>query len=345
MDLTRRAVTFSAAALGTTALVGRRAAAQTGALYDAAKQEGQVAWYSGILDQPICDHVGQAFSQKYPGIRVNAIKTTSEVAFQRVMQDFNGGAVQADVFTTTDASHMSYLVGKNLLVKYVPENAKGMVPALQNFDPQGFYHISWVGLVTIVYNTAKVKEADAPKDWPDLTEAKWKDQICFGSPNYSGLIGDWTVAMQEKYGWAYFEKLNTLNPLIGRSIDDAVTTLNSGERMVAAGNPASSLRSAAKGNPLAVNYPTSFTVADFSPSAILKGSHNPNAGKLLMEFLTGPEYSTILTQNFEQSLRSDVPAPHGAKALTDMTVFMPTLANIEKELPGCKSKWRDTFGT
>ncbi|MBV9734414.1 MAG: extracellular solute-binding protein [Acidisphaera sp.] len=356
MHLTRRAVTFGSLAMGGAALGPRQAAAQTGAqmgaqtgaqqsLYEAAKKEGQVAWYSGILDQPLCDRVGAAFTQQHPGIRVNAIKTTSEVAFQRVMQDLNGGAVQADVFTTTDASHMSYLVGKGQLVKYVPENAKGMVPALQNFDPQGYYHVSWVGLVTIVYNAAKVKPEDAPKDWMDLTDPKWKNQICFGSPNYSGLIGDWTVAMTEKYKWEYFEKLNKLNPLIGRSIDDAVTTLNSGERMVAAGNPASSLRSAAKGNPLAVNYPTSFTVADFSPSAILKGSRSPNAAKLFMEFLAGPEYSKILTDSFEQSLRADVPPPHGAKSLTELTVFMPTLANIEKELPGCKSRWRDTFGT
>jgi iron(III) transport system substrate-binding protein len=150
--------------------------------------------------------------------------------------------------------------------------------------------------------------------------------------------------MENNYGWSYFEKLNKLNPLIGRSIDDAVTVLNSGERVVAAGNPASALRSAAKGNPLAVNYPTSGTVAAMSPSGIIAGTRYPNAAKLFMEFLCGPEYSAILAAAFEQPLRPDVAPPKGAKSLAEMKFFTPTLANIEKQLPANKEKWRDTFG-
>lgn len=316
---------------------------QPNQLYDAAKKEGQLTWISGILDQPLCVRVGQAFTQQYPGVTVNATKTTSQVAFQRLLQDLKGGEVQSDVFTTTDASHMSYLEGKDLLVNYKPANEAGMVPALRNFDPGGRYHVSWVGLVAILYNTAKVKAADAPKDWPDLTDPKWKDQIAFGSPNYSGMVGVWTVAMQTKYGWDYFDKLNKLNPLIGRSIDDAVTVLNSGERVVAAGNPGTALRSAAKGNPLAVNYPTSGTLAVFSPSAIITGSRSPNAAKLFMEFLAGPSYSKILADNFEQPLRPEVPPAPGARPLADLTLLAPSLADIEKHLVPNKEKWRDTF--
>lgn len=157
------------------------------------------------------------------------------------------------------------------------------------------------------------------------------------------MVGVWTVAMEQKYGWDYFKKLNALNPLIGRSIDDAVTVLNSGERLVAAGNPASALRSAAKGNPLAVNYPTSGTLSVPSPSAIIKGCKSPNAAKLFMEFLAGPEYSKILADNFEQPLRPDVPPPKGAKSLAEIKLITPTLDEIEKMLPANKQKWKDTF--
>jgi iron(III) transport system substrate-binding protein len=346
MEPTRRFVLRAAG--GALALMSAKGALAQGsgaeqALYETGKKEGQLTWYSGILDQPICVKVGQAFTAKYPGITVNPIKTTSQVAFQRVLQDLKGGQVQSDVFTSTDVSHMAYLVGKDLLVHYVPEAAKGMVPALQGIDPKGFYHVSWVGLVTIVYNSNKVSAADSPKDWPDLADPKWKDKVAFGSPNYSGMVGVWTVAMEEKYGWDYFKKLNQLNPLIGRSIDDAITVLNSGERVVAAGNPASALRSAAKGNPLAVNYPTSGTLSVPSPSAIIKGSKSPNAAKLFMEFLAGPEYSQILAENFEQPLRPEIAPPKGAKSLADIKLITPKLEEIEKMLPANKEKWKDTF--
>lgn len=346
MDISRRTVLGTAGgalALRTTAALAQDSGGDK-QLYEAAKKEGQLTWYSGILDQPLCVEVGQAFTRKYPGISVNATKTTSQVAFQRVLQDIKGGVVQSDVFTTTDASHMTYLISKDLLVRYTAANAAGMVPAMRSFNGGGFYQVSWVGQVTILYNTAKVKPQDAPKDWPDLTDPKWKNAITFGSPNYSGLVGVWTVAMAERYGWDYFEKLNKLNPLIGRSIDDAVTVLNSGERIVAAGNPASALRSAARGNPLAVNYPTSGTLASPSPTAILKGSSSPNAAKLFVDFLAGPEYSKILSDNFEQPLRTDSQPPPGAKSLADISTFSPDLAKIEQELGPNKEKWRDTFG-
>lgn len=344
MRLTRRAalVALGASSFG---MAAARAADDEQQLYEAAKKEGHLTWYSGTYNQPIVNEMGKAFTAKYPGVTVDGTKTTSEVAFQRVMQDINGGAVQSDVFTTTDASHLSYLISKDKLVKYTAPNAASLVPALRDFNGGGYYQVSWVGLVAIMYNTKQVKAADAPKDWQDLTDPKWKNKIAFGSPNYSGLVAVWTVGMNEKFGWGYFEKLNKLNPLIGRSIDDAVAMLNSGERAVAICSPASALRSANTGNPLAVNYPTSFVLADFSPSAILKGSRSPNAAKLFINFMAGKEFSEILAKNFEQPVRTDVPPPKGAKALADMTLFQPTLQHIESELPELKNKWRDTFGT
>jgi len=339
------------AAVGLSVLASAGARAQTAQqtahekeLYEAAKKEGSVSWSSGILDQQICDQIGAAFMAKYPGVQFSVIKTTSQVAFQRLLQDLKAGQIQSDVFTTTDVGHMLYLKSKDQLVQYVPEAEAGMVPAVAKVDPDGYYHTGWVGLSAIVYNTAKVKPADVPQDWPDLTDPKWKNQITFGSPNYSGMVGVWTVAMQERYGWDYFTKLNELNPQIGRSIDDSVTVLNSGERIVGMGNPATAIRSAAKGNPLAVVYPSSGTLMVISPSAIIKGTPHLNAAKLFMEFMTGPDYSKILAQNFEQSLRTDVPPPTGAKALSDMKLFAPTAEQIDKELPPNKAKWRDTFG-
>ena len=52
--------------------------------------------------------------------------------------------------------------------------------------------------------------------------------------------------MQKLYGWDYFEKLEKNKPQIGRSINDTVTTLNAGERQVAAGADGTTLFSAAR---------------------------------------------------------------------------------------------------
>src|SRR5260221_218608 len=313
-------------------------------LYEAAKKEGTLTWYSGVMDQALCEKVGQAFAAKYPGIRVDVTKTTSQVAFQRVLQDIKSGEVQSDVFTSTDASHFIYLKEKGALVKFAPDNATKVVPAFQNIDPDGYYYVTWASLAAIIYNTNKVKAADAPKNWPDLLDPKWKDQVTVGSPSFSGMVGVWSLALAKLYGWDYFTKLNAQKPQVGRSIDDAVTVLNSGERRVALGAASTALRSAAKGNPIAVIYPTDGAVAVVAPSAVIKGSKSPDAGKLFLDFMLSAEYSKVVAEGFEQSLRPDVPPAPGAKPLSEVKVISPPVDEITEQMPATKEKWKEIFG-
>lgn len=344
MHITRRqGLQATGAALMTGRVGAARAEDSLQSLYDAGKKEGQLVWYSGFLTQEICARIGNAFSKKYPGISVSATKTTSQVAFQRLLQDMKGGQVQSDVFSSTDLSHMDFLQKKSLLIHFEPPNAAGLVPSLRNLDPKGDYYAGWVGVGAIGYNKGKVSDADAPKDWSDLTNAKWKNQITFGSPIYSGVVGNWTVAMEQLYGWDFFKKLNALNPLIGRSFDDSITVLNSGERLVGLVNIAGAARTAAKGNPVGVSFPSSGTLAVPSATTVLKGCRSPNAAKLFLDFACGPEYSKILAEEFEQPLRGDVPPPPGTKSLADLKTLSPTLPDIEKMLPGAKNKWKETF--
>jgi iron(III) transport system substrate-binding protein len=318
--------------------------AQEKQLYEAAKKEGALTWYAGAMDQAVNEKVGQAFTAKFPGIQVNVTKTTAQVAFQRVLQDIKAGQVQSDIFTSTDASHFVYLKEKGELVKYVPENASKVVEAFQNIDPDGFYHVTKVSLAAVIYNTDKVKAADAPKNWSDLLDPKWANQIAVGSPSFSGVVGVWTIALTKLYGWDFFTKLNAQKPQIGRSIDDGVTLLNSGERLVALAQVSSALRSAAKGNPIGVVYPTDGIVVAAAPSGIIKGSKSPNAAKLFMEFLLSAEYSKLIAANYEQPIRPDVPPVVGGKPLSEVKVIGPSVPEITKEMPGAEAKWKETFG-
>ncbi len=314
-------------------------------LYEAAKKEpGGITWYNSVLDQQVDQTVADAFSAKYPGLQVTPIKTAAQIAFQRLLQDIKAGQSQADVFTSTDVSQLIYLKKKTELLQYTPEGESYLVEAIRNADPDGFFHVGWVGLIAILYNTDKIKEADLPKDWPDFVDSKWKSQSMVGSPTYSGMVGVWTVAMESRYGWGYFEKLNELNPQIGRSIDDSVTVLNSGERSIAVGNPAMASRSAEKGNPVATVYPTSGTLMVLASSGILKDSKHPNTAKLFLEFLDSQEYSKILVKNYEVPLRTDVKPTGDRKSLTDVKIFAPSGETLAEKMPENKSKWRNTFG-
>jgi iron(III) transport system substrate-binding protein len=342
--LTRRG--FSGVLAGV-ALTGAAhpARADFGALEMAARKEGGLTWYTAQTDGETAELIGRSFSARYPGITVTVVRTTAQVAYERLSQDIKNKIPQCDVFSSTDPGHDETLKQKGLLVQYVPQNDAALSPQFQKFDKDGFYHSTTVGLVLISYNTLKVKPEDAPKNWPDLCAPKWKNQVSVGHPAFSGFVGTWVVAMRKLYGWEYFEKLEKNRPQIGRSIIDTATMLNSGERSVAAGSSTATLMSADKGNPLAVIYPTDGAVLIVAASAIPAAAPHPNAARLFLEYLQSEEVARISVKTRADSLRPEVRPLPGAKSFTEVKTFQLSVAETQKGIPEVIEQWRDTFGS
>lgn len=314
-------------------------------LYEAAKANNEtVTWYVAQHTAETADAIGKAFREKYPGVGASVVRSTAQVAFQRLSQDMRANTAQCDVFSSTDPSHALYLKQEGLLMKYVPENQDKVIEAYRGGDPDGFYHTTQVALVAIAYNTKLVKPEDAPKNWPDLLDPKWKNQVSVSHPGFSGRVGNWVVAMRKLYGWAYFEKLEKNKPQIGRSIVDTVTMLNAGERMVSASSVNSVRPSIARGNPLAIVYPTDGALLMEDPSAILANTKNPNAAKLFMEFLLGIEKSRIAVEAASETMRPEVELPDDQPRIGEVKTFKLPLQEVVDGIPEVTEKWRDLFG-
>lgn len=89
-----------------------------GALHDAARKEGELTWYTVPQTSEIAEKMGRTFTSRYPGVKVNVVRTTAQVAYQRLNQDLKAGTPNCDVFTSTDLAHYVDLKGRNLLLKY-----------------------------------------------------------------------------------------------------------------------------------------------------------------------------------------------------------------------------------
>ena len=313
------------------------------ALEGAAKKEGEITWYVAHYSSEGAEELGGEFTKLY-GVKVNVVRTTAQVAYQRLRHDLKNNQAVCDVFSSTDVGHYVRLKADGKFDKYVPETASRILPAFQNFDPDGYYHTTSAGLVVLTYNMAKVKVGEAPKKWQDLLDLRWKDKVSTGHPGFSGYVGTWVLMMRNLYGWEYFERLEKNHPQIGRSINDTVTALSAGERQVAAGADGPTLFSAERGNPVAVSYPSDGAVLIIAPSAIMKGTKHPNAAKLFMEYLDSVEAAKINAKHFGIPLRPEVPPPLGAKPLDEIKTIRPSVAEIEKGIPDVIEQWRDTFG-
>jgi iron(III) transport system substrate-binding protein len=315
-------------------------------LYEAAKKEGgELTWYTAQSDDITAQALGRSFEKIYPGIKVNVLRTTAQVAYQRVTQEIKASAIQCDVFSTTDIGHCVEMKSKGSFEKYIPDNSSKVLDIYKGYDPDGYYFVTSAGMIGIGYNTSKVKEADAPKNWTDLLDPKWKDNIALGHPGFSGYVGTWALTLRNQYGWEFFEKLAKNNPRVGRSINDTVTMLNAGESAIAGSGPVGTLmESVQKGNPLAMIYPTDGTVLIIAPSGIMKGCKHPDTARLFMEFLMTEGASLIWVNHFNETIRPEVSVPNGNKSAKDLKIIRPTVAEITKGIPEVIKQWRETFG-
>src|ERR1700680_3418526 len=120
------------------------------------RQREEVRGTRRISAPPLWGKIGSASTAKYPGIKVNGLKATAQVSYQRLLQDLSAGAPQADIFSSTDASQFVELARNNALEAYRPQNEKKIIAAFQNFDPAGLYHVTPWGLVAVTYNNQKI---------------------------------------------------------------------------------------------------------------------------------------------------------------------------------------------
>jgi len=336
---------MAASALAFPAIVRAQAPALA-ALHDAARKEGELTWYTVPQTSEVAEKMGRTFTARYPGIKVNVVRTTAQVAYQRLNQDLKAGTPNCDVFTSTDLAHYVDLKGRNLLLKFLPTAVARQDKRVQNMDPDAYFHASSCFMMGLVYNTQKVSAAAAPKSWADLLDPKWSGAALVAHPAYSGAAGAWCIEMRKLYGDDFFKKLAVNKAHVSRSTIDAVTAVISGESSVSAGPMSLAARSAAKGNPVATLVPKEGPVLILSPTGILANTRRPNASRLFMEWMLGSEDTErISVEEFSVPLRANAKPAPGVIGLGDANPLLaPTPPQMVAQIPKVIDAWREAFG-
>lgn len=339
----RELLQFGIAALGATTVtpsLGWAAPDDAEKLYSEAKKEKKVVWWTAHYALSAAEAVRSAFAQKYPGVEVEFIRQTAQVIYQRLTQNLKVRVREVDVFASTDEAHYVTLKSQGALAAYTPLGISNLPKQYQEIDKDHTYHVGAFGLMLINH---RAKLENPPQKWTDLLDSKWHEKITLGHPGFSGYVGNWVVALSDKYGWDYFTKLAKNKPKIARSVFDTVTDIVSGERQVGAGPDNNSLESKAKGNPIEIQFPSDDSILIASPVAIMKDAPHPNAARLFESFFYSREYSETMAKTFNYPLRSDVPPPSGV-SLEKLKLYRNKADRLEKGVPEVVAKWRETFG-
>lgn len=262
---------------------------------DTAKKEGEVTWYTGLIVNLVVRPIADGFEKKY-GVKVNIVSIGDAETLLRITNETRAGKMTDDVFDSSGAINPT-LIQAGMMEKYQPESAADYAPELK--DKNGYW-TSVVSLyLTAAINTNMVSAADAPKNFQDLLDPKWKGKIVWTASNSSagaaGFIANVLGTMGNDAGMDYLKKLaqQKITNFTGnqRVVMDQVIAGNFPLALMVYNHHASI--SAGKGAPVQW-LKIEPLVADLTTVGIVKNAPHPNAAKLLVEYMFSEEGQRVI---------------------------------------------------
>ena len=306
----------------------------------AARKEGKVVWYTST---PI--EQGQKIAKLFEdatGIKVEMFRSGGSAILRRFLQEQQAGRTAVDVMTTSDPAATAALARKGTFVAFKPANFEKIVEEGQ--DKDGYFVAQRLNLMTIYARSDKLGTADLPKTWTDLTDSKYKGKLVMTDPSFTALQLTVVGMMSKDRGWGFYEKLRQNDIMIVQGNQQVSDNIKRGERLVAVGALDSYAADDRKaGHPIVTVLPEDGTFVIPSPTAIIKGSPNPNAAKALAEFMIGDAAQSIFPADGGYAARKDIPPPRDGVALNKIKIVPIDYDYVEKESARIKKKFNEVF--
>ena len=150
---------------------GLKPAARERKLYQLAKAEGTLEWYTS-MSSPISEPVEKAFEAKYPGVSVNRYRASSEAVTQRITQEARAGTSGADVVETNGTEMLQYQNAGNILIQYTTSPYRKSIPKFGRFTT---FTADRIEHFIVAWNTNLA--GGRPTSYEDLAADKWKGKI------------------------------------------------------------------------------------------------------------------------------------------------------------------------
>ncbi|HEY8694959.1 MAG TPA: ABC transporter substrate-binding protein [Chloroflexota bacterium] len=249
----------------------------------AAAKEGKLLWYDTITQEQ-GDKIIKQFQQAYPAIKdARFLEVTSGNRVARITQESRAGGPTTDVDFENAATTAGYY--KDGFVIDVDWKGLGIQGPPQ-MTPTSYMVAEIAAFRGSLYNTQKVKEADAPKTYEDLIDPKWTNRMGLWA-RAAAFTGLWQTWGEDKLV-SYIKSLAKLKPRLYDSNFTIAQAIGAGEVDVSYTDYHTTLPTVQKGAP--VKWVTIDPVPlDPLYGYVLKYGSNHNAGKLLLSWLASPE--------------------------------------------------------
>jgi iron(III) transport system substrate-binding protein len=261
-------------------------------LYAGAKTEGKITWYTSLAGGSYKE-LASTFESKYPGVKVEAYRATSQELTARVLAESQAKKFIVDTLEST-IPLLRLMRDHKLLTPYFSPALKKYPDFAKEKTQTGlvYWAIDRESHIVLSYNKNSIPADLVPKNYEGLLNPKLKDKIGIaGSDTGTRTIG----AMLKFKGEEFIRKLKVQNPVVhnvsGRALLDLVIAGEIGLSPTTFRNHAEV--SIAQGAPIAW-VPMEIVPTNSGSSAVSAQPPHPNAALLFADFILGPDGQKVL---------------------------------------------------
>ena len=269
-------------------------------LIDAAKAEGELVVYGSCEEEYLaaaCEHFEELYGIKTTFQRLS----TGEV--QAKIEEENGNP-SADVWFGGTTDPYNVVAAEGLLMPYEAVNASHLLGS-QYKDADSNWHGIYKGILGFMVNRDELARMnlEAPQDWADLTDPKYKGLIWLSNYNTAGTAKLVINTMIQKYGHdegiQYLVDLDKNIEVYTKSGSGPSKNVGTGECVIGIGFLHDGITQIVDNGyeNIELIIPSSGTSFEIGATAIFKGCAHPNAAKLWIEYALSPECVELADDN------------------------------------------------
>jgi iron(III) transport system substrate-binding protein len=269
-------------------------------LVAAAKEEGTLVVYGSCEE----DYLAAACEnfQKLYGIEVQYQRLSTGEVQSKIEEE--AGNPSGDVWFGGTTDPYNVAASEGLLEPYEAENASHLISDTYR-DADGQWYGIYKGILGFMVNQDELDRMgiEAPKDWADLLDPKYKDLIWLSNYNTAGTAKLVVNTMIQKYGHdegiQYLVDLDKNIQVYTKSGSGPSKNVGTGECVIGIGflhDGITQIEDNGYGN-ISLIIPSSGTSFEIGATAIFKGCKHPNAAKLWIEYALSPDCVELAAQN------------------------------------------------
>lgn len=261
-------------------------------LVKAAKEDGALVVYGSCEEAHVaacCENFQKLFGIETQYQRLSTGEVESKI------EEENGNP-SGDVWFGGTTDPYNVAVTKGLLEPYAANNASHLISDTYK-DADGNWYGIYKGILGFFYNKDELerKGLDAPKDWPDLLDEKYKGLIWMSNYNTAGTAKLVLNTVIQKYGHddgiKYLVDLDKNIQVYTKSGSGPSKNVGTGECTIGIGflhDAIYQIVDNGYGN-IGMVVPSSGASFEVGATAIFKGAKHENAAKLWVEYALSPE--------------------------------------------------------